>query len=150
MLVFLICTVVEVQVTQYSIKIIPVEHFYYFRMLKESSVPTIVCVLKPKTSIIYNALEPAGDEVDLEGWKLITLTSIMRTTNALCSLGYRLERSSTVANSNVVGINPTVICINHWDIQQLMIGLEKAFHLAGAKQKEDKLVLLVDNHVLFR
>ena len=141
----------EVQVTQYSIKIIPVEHFYYFRMLKESSVPTIVCVLKPKTSIIYNALEPAGDEVDLEGWKLITLTSIMRSSKALSSLGYDLERSGTVANTNnIVGINPTVICINHWDIQQLMIGLEKAFHLAGAKQKEDKLVLLVDNHVLFR
>ena len=147
----LIDTVMEVQVTQYSIKIIPVEDFYYFRMLKESSVPTIVCVLKPKTKIIYDALEPAGDEVDLEGWKLITLTSIMRSSKALSSLGYDLEESSTVANTNnIVGIYPTVICINEWNIENIQTGLQKAFHLAGAKQKEDKLVLLVDKHVLLR
>ena len=140
----------EVRLTQYPIKIIPVEDLYYFRMLRESKVPTIVCVLKPKTNIIYAPLQPAGDEVDLEGWKLITLTSIMRSTHALSSLGYNLERSGTVANSNIIGINPTVICINEWNIENIQTGLQKAFHLAGAKQKEDKLVLLIDTHVLFR
>ena len=120
-------------------------------MLKESSVPTIVCVLKPKTVVVNNLLKQAGDEVDLEGWKLITLTSIMRSSKALSSLGYDLERSSTVANTNnIVGINPTAICINEWNIENIQTGLQKAFHLAGAKQKEDKLVLLVDKHVLFR
>ena len=113
-------------------------------------MPTIVCVLKPKTRGIYTAFQPAGDEVDLVGWKLITLTSIMRTSKSICSLGYDLERSGTVANSNVVGIAPVVICINKWDIQHLKSGLEKAFYLAKAKEKEDKLVLLVDQNDLIR
>ena len=115
-------------------------------------MPTIVCVLKPKTRTIYNPVAPSGDEVDLEGWTLITLTSIMRSSKSLCSLGYRLETSKTVgANLNsVIGIDPVVICINKWDIEHLRTGLEKAMELAKKKEKEDKIIILVDDELLFR
>ena len=120
--------------------------------MKESAIPTIVCVLKPKTRSIYNALEPAGDEVDLVGWTPITLTSIMRTSKSLCSLGYDLEKSDTnVANlTSVIGIGPVVICINKWDIENLKAGLVKAMELAKKKEKEEKVMILVDNYRLSR
>ena len=118
-------------------------------------MPTIVCVLKPKTRSIYRPVTPAGDEVDLEGWTLITLTSIMRSSKSLSSLGYNLETSNTVvANVNcvnsVVGIDPVVICINKWDVKHLRTGLEKAMELAKKKEKEDKIIILVDHLFLLR
>ena len=120
----------------------------FFRTLKESTVPTIVCVLKPKTRVIYNNLEQVGDEVDLDGWTPITLTSIMRSSKSLCSLGYRLEKSGTAVNS-VVGMDPVIICINTWDTENMKTGLARAMELVK-KENEQKVILLVDRHELFR
>ena len=111
-------------------------------------MPTIVCVLKPRTRAIRTALQQVGAELDLAGWNPITLTSIMRTAKSLCSLGYNLEKSDTAVNS-VIGMDPVVICINTWDIGDLEIGLAKAMELA-AKRKEKQILLIVDDPQLFR